>query len=156
MGKLIRKATTENIQKIIDVVLHLIDKNKFIEKCKNDFLYASEVYMYRWEKSDNDGDLTVEEVIDGTIKDVLPDYQTEYQSQLEGYICDEAIQFNIDKGGLDTNEMFIDQTKMDEVINAVCNKFGYNNLVDAIASNPCIDKDVMENINLKRNYKWEN
>ena len=153
MGKLITRATTENIQKIIDVVLQRIDKNIFIVKCENDFLYASEVYMHRWEDNDNDGDLTFKEVVDGTIKDVLPEYKTEYQSQVEEYIYDEAIQYKIDNGGLDTNELFVDPSKMDEVVNAVCNKFGYKDLVDAIASNPCVDNDIMKHIILKRKYK---
>lgn len=152
MKRLIKKATTDNIQKIIDCVLNIIDKNMFIVKCEQDFLYASELYMYHWEDGNNEGDLTIKEVVDGTIKDVLPEYKTEYQSQVEEYIYDEAIQYKIDNGGFDTNELFIDQSKMDEVVNAVCNKFGYKDLVDAIASNPSVDKDILKRINLKRKY----
>lgn len=33
MKRLIRKATTENMQKIIDTVLQRIDRNMFIAKC---------------------------------------------------------------------------------------------------------------------------
>lgn len=144
MKRLIRKATTENMQKIIDTVLQHIDKNMFIAKCEQDFSFASEEYMDNYAENNEDDCLTKDDVINGTIQDVLGEYIS--LSEAETYIYNVASHFE-KQFGFDTTEMCEDSSKIKELVNAVCNKFGYKDLFDAIAKNPKIDMLFLKSIN---------
>jgi hypothetical protein len=155
MGRLIRKATTENMQKIIDCVLKHIDRNMFYAKCEQDFLFASEEYMNNWAENNENDYLTKDGVIRGTIFDVLDEYGKQYQSETETYICNVAIHFERQTGEFDTTEMYDDLSKMEELVNAVCNKFGYEDLFDAIAKNPKVDMTLLKAINKKMGHEGQ-
>ena len=144
MKRLIRKATTENMQKIIDTVLQRIDRNMFIAKCEQDFSFASEEYMDNYAENNEDGYLTKDDVINGTIQDTLGEYIS--LSEAETYIYNVASHFE-KQFGFDTTEMREDSSKIKELVNAVCNKFGYKDLFDAIAKNPKIDMLFLKSIN---------
>lgn len=78
--------------------------------------------------------LLFSDVIEGT-KNMLPKYTKQYDLQTEEYVYDEILE----ESELDTSDLFYDQSKMDELMNAVSKKFGYSDLVDAIASNPYVE-----------------
>lgn len=134
MGRLIKKATTDNVQKMIDFALKNVKRSAFIKNCKQDFSYAAQVFMEAWENGELEWDGSVPGVIQGT-KNMLPEYVEEYDLQTVEYVYNEIVE----KSDIDTSELFYDQSGMDEIMNAVCNKFGYKDLVDAIASNPYVE-----------------
>lgn len=133
-NRLIRKATTDNIQEIFDFVLKNVKRSAFIKNCKKDFSYAAEVFMEAWENGEREWDGSVPGIMEGT-KHMLPKYVEQYNLQTEDYIYDEILE----KSELDISDLFHDQSKMDELMNAVSKKFGYSDLVDAIASNPYVE-----------------
>ena len=134
MARLIRKATTDNVQEIFDFVLTNVKRSTFIKNCKQDFSYAAQVFMEAWENGELEWDGSVPGIMIGT-KNMLPKYIEQYDLQTEEYVYDEILE----KSELDTSDLFYDQSKMDELMNAVSKKFGYSDLVDAIASNPYVE-----------------
>lgn len=152
MGRLIRKATSENMQKIIDTVLQHIDRTEFNGECEQDFSFASEEYMDNWAENNEDDYLTKDDVINGTIQDVLGEYVNFFNTETETYICNIAYHFE-QQLGFDTTEIREDWSKKEELINAVCKKFGYKDLLDAIAKNPKIDMLYLKSINQQMGHE---